>query len=253
MIRAVDRPGVRRSWRAILAVIHFYRATSRPRSSSATTPIELNPHFAPAYWILGVIQEQRKDFDESAAAFQRAVHLSPQTPRMHGALGRTFALSGRRKQALEVLRKLESVRQGALRVAARVRLDSVRAWRRRPRLPLDDEGVRGPRLRPDLDQGGSALRFAAGRSPFRRDSRVSSASPERSRGLDLDHRPLVPVDLREHVEDLLQEILSIEQFVRGEPIVAFDQRRRPVEPRALDVAAHACRPPPAPAGCCGCA
>ena len=58
--------------------------------------IELNPHFAPAYWILGVIQEQRRDFDESAAAFQRAVHLSPQTPRMHGALGRTFALSGRR-------------------------------------------------------------------------------------------------------------------------------------------------------------
>jgi serine/threonine-protein kinase len=27
---------------------------------------------------------------------------------MHGALGRTFALSGRRKQALEVLRKLEA-------------------------------------------------------------------------------------------------------------------------------------------------
>ena len=57
---------------------------------------------------LGLIQEQRRDFDESAAAFQRAVHLSPQTPRMHGALGRTFALSGRRKQALEVLRKLEA-------------------------------------------------------------------------------------------------------------------------------------------------
>jgi len=27
---------------------------------------------------------------------------------MHGALGRTFALSGRRKQALDVLRKLEA-------------------------------------------------------------------------------------------------------------------------------------------------
>src|SRR4029453_15441844 len=70
--------------------------------------VELNPHFAPAYWILGVIQEQRKDFDESAAAFQRAGHPAPQTPRVRGALGRTFALSGRRKQALEVLRKLES-------------------------------------------------------------------------------------------------------------------------------------------------
>ena len=45
---------------------------------------------------------------KSAAALQLAVRLSPQTPRMHGALGRTFALAGRRKAALEVLRKLES-------------------------------------------------------------------------------------------------------------------------------------------------
>ena len=91
-----------------LAVIHFYRRDFETALEQCDHTIELNPHFAPAYWILGVIQEQRKDFDESAAAFQRAVHLSPQTPRMHGALGRTFALSGRKKQALEVLRKLET-------------------------------------------------------------------------------------------------------------------------------------------------
>ena len=91
-----------------LAVIHFYRRDFETALEQCDHTIELNPHFAPAYWILGVIQEQRKDFDESAAAFQRAVYLSPQTPRMHGALGRTFALAGRKKQALEVLRKLES-------------------------------------------------------------------------------------------------------------------------------------------------
>ena len=91
-----------------LAVIHFYRRDFETALEQCDHTIELNPHFAPAYWILGVIQEQRKDFDESAAAFQRAVHLSPQTPRMHGALGRTFALSGRRKQAVEVLQKLEA-------------------------------------------------------------------------------------------------------------------------------------------------
>jgi serine/threonine-protein kinase len=90
-----------------LAVIHFYRRNFEMALEQCDHTIELNPHFAPAYWMLGVIQEQRKDFDESAAAFQRAVHLSPQTPRMHGGLGRTFALAGRRKQALEVLQKLE--------------------------------------------------------------------------------------------------------------------------------------------------
>jgi TolB-like protein/tetratricopeptide (TPR) repeat protein len=91
-----------------LAVIHFYRRDFETALEQCDHTVELNPHFAPAYWILGVIQEQRKDFDESAAAFQRAVHLSPQTPRMHGALGRTFALAGRKKQAVEVLRKLET-------------------------------------------------------------------------------------------------------------------------------------------------
>lgn len=91
-----------------LAVVHFYRRDFEMALEQCDHTIELNPHFAPAYWMLGVIQEQRKDFDESAAAFQRAVHLSPQTPRMHGGLGRTFALSGRRKQALDVLQKLEA-------------------------------------------------------------------------------------------------------------------------------------------------
>ena len=91
-----------------LAVIEFYRRDFETALEQCDHAIELNPHFAPAYWILGVIQEQRKDFDESAAAFERAVHLSPQTPRMHGALGRTFALSGRKKQAVDVLRKLEA-------------------------------------------------------------------------------------------------------------------------------------------------
>jgi serine/threonine-protein kinase len=91
-----------------LAVMHFYRRDFEAALEQCDHTIELNPHFAPAYWMLGVIQEQRRDFDESAAAFQRAVHLSPQTPRMHGALGRTYALSGRTALAVEVLRKLEA-------------------------------------------------------------------------------------------------------------------------------------------------
>jgi TolB-like protein/Flp pilus assembly protein TadD len=92
-----------------LAVIHFYRRDFDAALEQCDHTIELNPHFAPAYWMLGVIQEQRCDFEESAAAFQRAAHLSPDAPRVLGALGRTYALSGRRKAALEVLRKLEAV------------------------------------------------------------------------------------------------------------------------------------------------
>lgn len=91
-----------------IAVVHFYRREYDQALEQCDRTIELNPHFAPAYWILGVIQEQRKEYDESAAAFQRAIQLAPRASRMHGALGRTFALSGRKNMALSVLRTLEA-------------------------------------------------------------------------------------------------------------------------------------------------
>ena len=94
-----------------VAAMHFYRRDFQTALERCDHTIELNPHFGAAYWTLGLIQEQLKDFDESEAAFQRAVHLSPNMPRVHGALGRTFALSGRRKQALEVLGKLEAFKK----------------------------------------------------------------------------------------------------------------------------------------------
>jgi len=91
-----------------VAAVHFYRRDFQTALEQCDHTIELNPHFGAAYWMLGLVQEQLKDFDESEAAFQRAVHLSPNMPRVHGALGRTFALSGRRKQALDVLGTLEA-------------------------------------------------------------------------------------------------------------------------------------------------
>jgi serine/threonine-protein kinase len=91
-----------------VAAVHFYRRDFQTALEQCDHTIELNPHFGAAYWMLGLIQEQLKEFDESEAAFQRAVHLSPNMPRVHGALGRTFALSGRKKQALEVLSRLET-------------------------------------------------------------------------------------------------------------------------------------------------
>lgn len=92
-----------------LAVTHYYRRDFETALEQCDHTIELNPHFSPAYWILGFIQEQRRDLDESIAAFQRAVHLSPQSPRMQGALGRAFALSDKRPLAVKILRTLEDL------------------------------------------------------------------------------------------------------------------------------------------------
>ena len=95
-----------------LAVIHFYRRDFETALEQCDHTIELNPHFAPAYWMLGVIQEQRKDFDESAAAFQRAVHLSPQTP-AHARRARRAHLrsSGRRSTRSRCCASSKTTRQ----------------------------------------------------------------------------------------------------------------------------------------------
>src|SRR5579864_6981207 len=92
-----------------VAVIHFCRRDFDAALDQCDHTIELNPHFSLGYLTLGLIQEQRNELDESAAAFQRAVALSPQTPRMQAALARTYALSGKRKQALAILRRLEDL------------------------------------------------------------------------------------------------------------------------------------------------
>ncbi len=89
-----------------VATMHYLRRDLSAALEQSDHTVELNPHFPQAYWILGLVQEQRGDFDESAAAFQRAIQLSPQSPRMHAALGRTFALSGKKSEAMRVLKEL---------------------------------------------------------------------------------------------------------------------------------------------------
>ena len=86
-----------------VAAIYSYRRDFEAALEQCDQTIELNPHFAPAYMTLGLIQEQRKVFDESAAAFRRAADLAPQTPRMQGALARTLALSGKTEDARDML------------------------------------------------------------------------------------------------------------------------------------------------------
>lgn len=89
-----------------LAVIHFYRRDFDAALEQCDHTVELNPHFAPAYLTLGLVQEQRQDFDESAAAFRRGIELAPRLPRLHSALARTYALSDRHAQARQALAAL---------------------------------------------------------------------------------------------------------------------------------------------------
>jgi serine/threonine-protein kinase len=94
-----------------VAVAHYYRRNFGAALEQCDHTIELNPHFAPAYMTLSLVQEQLGDLEEALAALERAVSLAPMSPRMHGALGRTLALAGRRAEATRALRQLETLAQ----------------------------------------------------------------------------------------------------------------------------------------------
>ena len=86
-----------------IAVVYYYSRDFEAALDQCDHTIELNPHFAPAYWALGLIQEQMGDFDESLAAFQRAIQLTPNSPRMRAGLARSLAMSGKHKDAQQIL------------------------------------------------------------------------------------------------------------------------------------------------------
>lgn len=94
--------------RDIAQVFHFRREYDRALEQCDHT-IEQNPHFSAAYWTLGLVQEQRGELEEAIAAFQRAIELSPPSPRIVGALARTYAILGRKQEALRLLNELNEL------------------------------------------------------------------------------------------------------------------------------------------------
>jgi serine/threonine-protein kinase len=92
-----------------VGVIYYFRRDFGAALEQCDHTIELNPHFAPAYFTLSLVQEQQGDLEEALAALERAVSLAPLSPRMHGALGRTLALANKRDSAMKTLRRLETL------------------------------------------------------------------------------------------------------------------------------------------------
>jgi len=88
------------------ATIYYYKRDFETALEQCDHTIEQHPHFSATYWTLGLVQEQRGDYDESVAAFQRAIQLAPRSPRMHGALSRTLAISGNQEEARRILQDL---------------------------------------------------------------------------------------------------------------------------------------------------
>jgi TolB-like protein/Flp pilus assembly protein TadD len=89
-----------------LARIYYYLGDYEAALEQCDHTIELDPHFTPAYSLLGFVQEQRGEFEESAAAFQRAIQLSPQSPSLKAALGHSYGLAGKKSKAIGILKEI---------------------------------------------------------------------------------------------------------------------------------------------------
>jgi tetratricopeptide (TPR) repeat protein len=69
--------------------------------------LEIDPNFAEALAGLGLFHARRNEYDEARKVTEKAVSLSPLSPRFLGHLGHICGKMGDRERALEVLRQLE--------------------------------------------------------------------------------------------------------------------------------------------------
>jgi len=92
-----------------IALVHYYQRNLDRALQHIDLTIEQNPHFAAAYWTLGLVQDQRGEMDEAVAAFKRAIELSPPSPRILGALGGVLAKGSSRGEALKILNQLNEL------------------------------------------------------------------------------------------------------------------------------------------------
>jgi tetratricopeptide (TPR) repeat protein len=69
----------------------------------ARKALELDADYIPAHWCSGVAYQQKGDFRQAVAELQRAVTLSGGNTETQAWLGYTYAVAGKRDEALQVL------------------------------------------------------------------------------------------------------------------------------------------------------
>ena len=103
----------RRSSRATSAVIHFYRRDFETALEQCDHTIELNPHFAPAYWMLGVHPGAAERLRRVGGGVPARRRTCRRRRRACTARSAARSRSPAAKRALDVLRKLEATPRNA--------------------------------------------------------------------------------------------------------------------------------------------
>jgi tetratricopeptide (TPR) repeat protein len=70
--------------------------------------VNLDPLFAPAYFVLGQALTQKHSYDDAIAALKRAIELSPGSTAFTANLAYSYAMSGRKNEAVKILNDLKA-------------------------------------------------------------------------------------------------------------------------------------------------
>ena len=88
----------------VLCVAHRYDESIQQSQNA----IEMDSHFAVAHYLLGQALEQKHRHDEAIAEFRRAIELSGGNTTFESNLANAYAVSGRKEEAMKILKDLES-------------------------------------------------------------------------------------------------------------------------------------------------
>ena len=69
--------------------------------------LEVEPDFAYGHFNLGLVFEQKADFEKAIAEFQKAAALSDRSSHHLAGLGHAYAVAGRRREAMKILNELK--------------------------------------------------------------------------------------------------------------------------------------------------
>ena len=104
MRRSIETDPLTPIWSTWLGWQYWWRGRNDEALAMAKKSLELNPEFPWGLYVLGAVYAQTGRFEDAIAAHEKAAAASPATK---WALGRTYALAGRREEAHKIAKELE--------------------------------------------------------------------------------------------------------------------------------------------------
>ncbi len=88
------------------SVLHFSSRDDQAIEQLRKT-LEMDPNFAAAHWTLGLCYEEKRMYPDAITEFQKAIALSGGNLSWKGSLAHTYAVAGRKSEAIQILNELK--------------------------------------------------------------------------------------------------------------------------------------------------